>query len=395
VNRVPATVTLLLVTACVTAPPEGDPEHGEVQLDSGSDWNATLALDTGSLGIWTVVPMQVFDQYASPEVVALDDRGRCHVLVSYSGKWTPRTTVEDGVWLGGVAQGDVDTSVEGPEIYVAGKSGNVYQVVPTRKGELDSRRIANLDEREVHTLVAGDLLPWAEGNELIAFTEPGGLYLLTEWGGGEFDVELVTELSGRVRDAVLLPPDAEGAAPGIVTVSRDGRLEILSWSDSGPKWYPVHELPMGMGRVACDRSNGELVIYNTCDDGTIWRHAPTAAGDFAHEMIYAGPQGPRGIALGRFRDNGRESLAIFGYSGRVELLTNQPGGWTVETLFTDRDKGHWLAAGEFDGRNATDELLLAGYGGRVVLLSRPPGYGLGGVLTEPEPPAETPKDPDP
>jgi hypothetical protein len=46
----------------------------------------------------------------------------------------------------------------------------------------------------------------------------------------------------------------------------------------------------------------------------------------------------------------------------------------------DVDKGHWLAAGELDGRNATDELVAAGYSGRVVLLARPPGYGLAADL---------------
>lgn len=47
-----------------------------------------------------------------------------------------------------------------------------------------------------------------------------------------------------------------------------------------------------------------------------------------------------------------------------------------ETLVVDVDKGHWLAAGEVDGRNATEELVARGDSGRTVLLSRPAGYGL-------------------
>ena len=62
-------------------------------------------------------------------------------------------------------------------------------------------------------------------------------------------------------------------------------------------------------------------------------------------------------------------------SGKVQLLTRGEGGWTVETIFTDREKGHWLAAGELDGRNATDELVCCGFGGRIVMLFRPPGHG--------------------
>ena len=68
-------------------------------------------------------------------------------------------------------------------------------------------------------------------------------------------------------------------------------------------------------------------------------------------------------------------MAIFGYSKNVELLTRTDDGWQAETLFEDRDKGHWLSAAELDGRNGTDEILLSGYGARIVLLSRPPGYG--------------------
>jgi hypothetical protein len=47
----------------------------------------------------------------------------------------------------------------------------------------------------------------------------------------------------------------------------------------------------------------------------------------------------------------------------------------VETTFTDREKGHWIAAGELDGRNTTDELACCGFGGRIVMLFRPPGCG--------------------
>jgi len=111
---------------------------------------------------------------------------------------------------------------------------------------------------------------------------------------------------------------------------------------------------------------------------------------WSSELIYAGPQGPRGIAVGRFHeDPDLESVAVFGYSARVELLTRGPAGWELETLFVDRDKGHWLTVAELDGRNGTDELVLSGYGARVVLLARPPGYALPGVLTEaPDEPEE-------
>ena len=104
------------------------------------------------------------------------------------------------------------------------------------------------------------------------------------------------------------------------------------------------------------------------------------------EIIFAGPQGLRGLVAGRFHENPEvETLAVFGYSKKVQILYKKPGmPWEVETIFEDRDRGHWLESAELDGRNATDEILGSGYGGRIFMLARPPGYGLKGVATHPD-----------
>jgi hypothetical protein len=146
---------------------------------------------------------------------------------------------------------------------------------------------------------------------------------------------------------------------------------------------------MGRGRLAlAPRSDldAPAVIYSTADDGSVWRHERPEPGVWRSEAIFLGPQGPRGIVAGRFHaDPEVESVALFGYSKRVQLLSRRAGGeWSAEDLFVDRGKGHWLAAGELDGRNGTDEIVLSGYGARIVMLARPPGYGLD-VLTDPGP----------
>ena len=82
------------------------------------------------------------------------------------------------------------------------------------------------------------------------------------------------------------------------------------------------------------------------------------------------------IAAGRFHQDPKvETVAVFGYSGKVQLLSRIEGKWKVETLFQDTDKGHGLAVAELDGRNNTRELLSSGYSGRIVMLARPAGYG--------------------
>jgi hypothetical protein len=383
-----------------TCPPESeqapepqlntDPTQLEAPLPSESpDWHATLVLDNEGVGVWTVDAFQVFEQYASPEVVGLDDLGRCNVMVSYSGKWTPLRRVGDGKWLGGLAHGDVDPRVPGAELYAGGQLGNLYQLRPYSHGALDARLIGHFPGLELHTLVGGELDPRTPGPELLVFTRPGALYRVrVSEESGEFESVLLQQLAGRVRDALVLPGHDEGSSE-VATVSRAGKLELLRIGKRGPEWRVLHEGPMGQGRLALRESGpGEpRVLYSTLDDGRLLRHEEQGSGAWRTETIYAGPQGPRGVAAGRFDpDPAVETVAVFGYSRKVQLLSRREGAWQVETLFVDLDKGHWLAAAELDGRNSTRELIGSGYGGRVFMLSRLPGAGLGGVALDPAEP---------
>lgn len=374
-----------------TPVPDGDPTMAEISFPAGAGWQGTLVIDIDGVGIWTVGVLQVFRAYACPEIVGLDDKGRCHVLWGYSGKWKSVTTVADGTWLGGLAQGDLDPRIPGPEVYVGSQSGNVYQVIGYPDRIADNRRVARLGGREIHTLVAGDVDPYSDGPELIAFTLPGAMFRLRPKPDSDgFQVEQLLELDGRVRQAEILP-QAPGRPPEIAVVMRTGVLAILTFSADGPHFETVHQLPMGMGRLSVNRDAppDRPVIYGAVDDGRVYRHERQADGTWKNELIYAGPQGMRGCAWGHFEaDASVETVAVFGYCHRLELLTRREERWSRETIFVDRDKGHWLSAGELDGRNSTDELVCSGYSGRVVLLARPPGYGLEGVLaTDPLPTA--------
>jgi hypothetical protein len=134
------------------------------------------------------------------------------------------------------------------------------------------------------------------------------------------------------------------------------------------------------------------VFFAGCDDGSVLRINRTPAGPFAVEPVYFGTRGVRGIAAGVFSsESARETVAVFGYGRSVEILTRGDSGrFSAETIFTDRDKGHWIFAADLDSRNSTDEIVASGYGGRVVYLSRPPGFGSEipvspKALNEPEP----------
>lgn len=361
-------------------PPPTHPTAGQVLLDAESGWQATLVLDNRKTGVWTVKVFPFFPIYGSPEVIGLDDLGRLFVMVSYSGKWYPMNVLRDGWWLGGLTHGDVDPRVPGAELYTGGKLGILYQVLPNEDGLPDGRRIANIPGREIHTILGGDLDPTSPGSELLVFTRPGALYRVTPMGeNGAFEATLIEEYPGRIRDAVILPDGKR-----IATVSRTGEMRILMLTTSGPKWETIYQVDMGLGRIAMDASGPNLVLYTTHDDGRIGRHEERD-GAWKHEIIYHGPQGARGVTVGRFDDDDKtETVAIFGYSGRVELLTGKAGKWKAETLFIDSTEGHWIATGELDGRNATDELVCSGFGGRIVMLFRPPGYGRKELAVEEE-----------
>jgi hypothetical protein len=357
----------------------GDPSVDEVALPAESGWTASLVIDNGTVGIWTVEAFPVFPEHGTPDVVGLDDKGRCHILAGYSGKWTDLPTIHDVKWLGGLAHFDVDPRFPGRELYTGGERGNLYQVLAYAQGAVDHRLIAYVPGMEIHTIVAGDFDPRTPGAELLVFTRPGGLYRSTPTGrDGGWETTRIAELDGRVRDAIEMPPET-GRPREVACVSRAGWLRLLRITQQGPEWETVYEAPMGLGRLALRpaASGGALVLYTTHDDGRVLRHERGADRAWRTEVVYHGPQGPRGVVAGRFdADPSVETVAVFGYSGLVELLSRRPeGAWSVETIFRDRHKGHWLAAAELDGRNGTDEILTSGYGARIVLLARPPGAG--------------------
>lgn len=383
-----ATVGAILLVALAEAasPAQINPALAEVPLPAREGWNATLVLDNGGVGIWTVEACQVFPQTGTPEIVGLDDLGRAQVCSGYSGKWTTTTVVNDGKWLGGLAHADVDPRIAGEETYTGSQQGNLYQTVAWPHGILDYRLIAHLPGREIHTIVAGELDASNAGAEVIVFTRPGGLYRVTPTGPhGTFETRNLMGYDGRVRQALVLP-HASNEVPAIVTVSHNGRLEMLRLTSDGPQWRTVYQDAMGLGRVALlpQTPNQPTVLYTTHDDGRVLRHQQRTDDEWITEVIYLGPQGPRGVVAGPFGESpDTESIALFGYSRKVELLTRTTNGWRAETIFDDLDKGHWLATAELDGRNATREIITSGYSGRIVLLSRPPGFGRRELAAQP------------
>ncbi len=335
----------------------------------------------GDAGVWYAHVTKVVDAYAANEVIAADDKGRWLLLSNYSGNWTAHDCNPDGQWLAPSLPADVDPRIAGRELYAGGKGGSLHQVTlrpsPFARFSVESREIGHVGGVEFHTLLAGDLSP-EPGDELLAFAITGEVFqLVPEGQAGAFDLRRVGDVAGRVRDAVVTRTE-DGRAT-ILGVSRRGDLVSMQLNAGTLVHKMLLHEDSGLGRI---RSSPVLpgVHYVTRDDGVLLRVEVRPDGSLDRQAILATDQGLRGVAPGRFFADGREAVAVYGYGKKVQLVSRVAGGsWQVETIYDGAQKGHWLVAGELDGRNGTDELLATGFDGEVIVLAREPGYALPGA----------------
>ena len=380
---------------CVAASIGAQTTTTEEPLAAADGWTAHRIHD-GSGGVWYARVDDVVPDYGAPDVLLGDDDGNVTLLSVYSGNWTARRVNPDGQWLAPSRAADVDPRVPGPEIYAAGRAGNVHRLRLVEEGggrfRLESVEIAHVANEEFHTVIADDLDPSTDGDELLVFGISGDVYRLDpslrdgDPQGSIFTLRRVAELGGRVRDAVVWRP-RDGSRVRIIGVSRSGDVLAMTLGAEGLQTEVLAHEPMGLGRIArrSPRDAQPDVFYVTRDDGVVLRFELGAGGGPPRrEVIFAGSQGLRGIVAGRFHTEAeRESVAIYGYGGRVQLVSRAGDGrWQVETIHEAPAQGHWLASGELDGRNDTDELIATGFAGQVVLLAREPGAGLPGAAVE-------------
>jgi hypothetical protein len=367
--------------------PAADPARGEVPMAGAAPgWDAFHLFTSDTWRLHCIGAARLTDQFGSPQVLVLDEKGRCVILQSDSGKWKPQVVVEDGRASSAWAHGDLDPREGGDELYVGGGGGTVYQVV-LRGGRWATAAVASLAGAPLSKLVLGDLVPARPGTEMVAFTNTGPVVEVRAPAAdeGAFEMAPIGDLGSRARDAVLLPGSAD-RPPRVLVVLQSGEVALVTVVGGGIERTALCREPMSIARLARRRWDGPEVVYVARVDGLILRFAEDARGTWTREMIYAGPQGPRGLAAGRFdADPAVETVAVFGYSKKVQLLSRRPGEpWRAETIYTDVGGGHWLTAGELDGRNATDELVGGGFSYHVFMVAREPGYGLDGVPADPD-----------
>lgn len=388
--RAPSAVVFLLALALPAPAAQAQQASSaaaaaQQELPAAPGWQA-FRIHAADAGVWYARVAPWLAAQGPPEVIVADDQGRVTVLSVYSGKWTPRSVVPDRQWLAISEPAEVDPHAPGRELFAAGRAGNVHRVslVPEPYGQwrLASTEIGHVAGEEFHTVVAADLDPARAGDELLAFAISGAVWQLRPEGStGRWQQERIAVLAGRVRDAVVLPGRG-GAPPSLVAVARSGHVLELCLGAMVEHRALLHE-PMGLGRIARrppPRPGAAEVLYVTRDDGLILRLQQQPDGGWQREPILAGDQGPRGVVAGRFHADGREAVAVYGYGRTVQIVSRATdGAWQCETIFRGDDQGHWLAVGELDGRNGTDELIATGFGGQVLLLCRPPGHGLPGA----------------
>lgn len=349
-------------------------------VPAGAGWRADR-IHRSDGGVWYAHVDKVIDAFGQNEVIAGDDKGRLLVLAVYSGQWTAHSVVCDGLWLAPTRSADVDPRVPGREIYAAGRAGSVHRVTlrpqPFARFTLESVEIGHAAGEEFHAVIADDLVPGGQA-ELLAFGISGAVYELAPTGtSDQFAMRKVGAVPGRVRDVAVARGSTAG--PLLYGVSRSGDLLAMRMDQGALQHEVMLREDSGLGRIALAKGRPG-VLYVTRDDGVVLRIERTSEGRWQRDAIFAGGQGLRGVASGRFFADDREAVAVYGYDKTVHVVWRQgQGPWQVETALTTEQRGHWLAVGELDGRNGTDELVVAGFDGDVFLLSRPPGHGLPGA----------------
>ncbi|MCB9834188.1 MAG: hypothetical protein H6807_17125 [Planctomycetes bacterium] len=369
--------------------PAGDPARGEIPLEgAAAGWNAFHLYTSETWRLHTIGAGLLSRANGSPQVVVMDEEGRTIILQGDSGKWAPHVVVQDEASMSAWAAGELDPRLPGAQIYLGGRSGRIFRVGTKGRGFV-AEEIARIEGSSLSQFVLGEIDPARPGPELLIVTNDGPVFMALPEPGtvGSLAIERVCDLGTRCRDAVLLPGRG-GKPPRVAALLQTGEVTLLSFVGSEPKREILCDEPMSIARLARRRvAEGEPeVVYVARVDGLILRFEEKREGGWERRPIYAGPSGPRGLAAGRFDADARtETVAVFGYSKKVQLLRRPPGAsWQVETLFMDGGGGHWLTAAELDGRNATDELVAGGFGYHVFMLTRQPGQGLDGLAIDPD-----------
>ena len=325
----------------------------------------------------------------------LDELGRCVVLQSDSGKWNPKVVVDDGRACSAWAQADLDPDVPGEELYVAGGTGNLHQAVHRGKEGWVSRLVGAAPRSPVLEARGRRLRfrPPRRRDACVHELGPGLRGPATR-GRGRHLPPRADRRPGIARARRRPPAGRAGGRPRVAVILQNGEVALVSMTASGIERRALCAEPMSLARIARKKPADEAavgapeaeVVYVARVDGLILRFSEREDGAWAREIVFAGPQGPRGLAAGRFDADPRtETVAVFGYSKKVHVLSRRPGeAWRAECAYTDPGGGHWLAAAELDGRNATDELVGGGFSYHVFMVAREAGYGLAGVPGDPD-----------
>jgi len=167
--RAPLLLPLLAACAACASPTLeslGASGAAERSLPAAEGWEA-WALPPAGAGLTRVAALDLAEDTRSPELVALDERGRCWILARSGARWSARPGLHDPDALLALAHANVDPRTPGRETLVGGRSGNLYAFGLHAGGAIDARPIARFPGATVECILAGDLDPFRAGAELL------------------------------------------------------------------------------------------------------------------------------------------------------------------------------------------------------------------------------------
>jgi hypothetical protein len=327
--------------------------------DSG--WSATVAYE-GKSGFSGVAIGDADADSPGLEVAGASESGEIVLVRFPKGKPEATVLLRHGHEMTGLLVADIDPALPGAELYAGGSArggddnGVVFQF-HFAGGKMGTRRLLETDGY-VHAMARLD----GDPPRLVVTTYSGRVLLATpdpdKWALRAIHEEprdLGVE-GLKIKD-VRTGPFAGRPARTILFAAKSGRIVLLD-PDDASKTELCRIEEGGVARLSDVDDGG---IWVACNDGRLLR----LDRDGARE-VFRSSEALRGAVVGRFAVPGGEArLAVYGYDRVCRAIRVEGGDFP---LFTDSERGHWLAAGDLVPGNGSDELALAILSGRILIL---------------------------
>jgi hypothetical protein len=269
--------------------------------------------------------------------------------------------------MGGAAVGDLDPETPGNEVVAVTAAGEVW-LVGRAGAEWRPTRIYQGDGELIMGAV-GDADPRYAGNEFVGVgmvsgpesRTGAGQVLLIHRDGAQWKGVRVFQDDHMLHGVAIGDVSSRHAGNEIVACGFNHRVTLLSSEQGGWRHETIYvgnnRMKIALvGDVLPQRDGVEVIVCGS--DGNVVALWEGPLG-WHHEVVFTDPVGQSRIAVGH------NSVLIGGDRGKVTLALRRGGHWTTEFIARDSGKIRGVAIADIDPAQPGDELYACGYSRHV------------------------------